>query len=52
MPGTYAEDDVRLEDWLAETLGHPQLTREGSFVVLAGDEPVAYALPPRRPGRA
>lgn len=44
VPGTYAEDDVRLEDWLAETLGHPQLTREGSFVVLAGDEPVAHAL--------
>ena len=44
VPGTYAEDDVRLDDWLAETLGHPQLTREGSFVVLAGDEPVAHAL--------
>jgi GNAT superfamily N-acetyltransferase len=44
VPGTFREDDVRLEDWLDETLGHPQLTREGSFVVLAGGQPVAHAL--------
>jgi GNAT superfamily N-acetyltransferase len=44
IPGTFAEDDVRLEDWLAEALGHPQLTREGSAVVLHGGEPVAHAL--------
>jgi GNAT superfamily N-acetyltransferase len=44
VPGTFREDDVRLEDWLDETLGHPQLTREGSFVVLAGEQPVAHAL--------
>jgi GNAT superfamily N-acetyltransferase len=35
-----------------EALGHPQLSREGSFVVLAGRRPVAYALlhvdPPAR----
>ena len=30
VPGTYAEDDVRLEDWLEEALAHPQLSREGA----------------------
>jgi GNAT superfamily N-acetyltransferase len=44
VPGTFAEDDVRLEDWRAEALGHPQLSREGSMVVLHGGEPVAYAF--------
>ena len=44
VPDTYAEDDVRFEDWLDEALGHPQLTKEGSFVVLHGDVPVAHAL--------
>jgi GNAT superfamily N-acetyltransferase len=44
VPATHAEDDFRYDDWLADTLGHPQLTREGSFVVLVGDEAVAYAL--------
>jgi GNAT superfamily N-acetyltransferase len=43
VPGSFAEDDVRLDDWLAEALGHPQLTREGSTVVLFRGEPVAYA---------
>ncbi len=44
VPATHAEDDFRYDDWIEETLGHPQLTRAGSFVVLAGDEPVAYTL--------
>jgi GNAT superfamily N-acetyltransferase len=44
VPTTYAEDDVRLEDWLTEVLSHPQLSLEGSQVVLAGDAPVAYAF--------
>jgi L-amino acid N-acyltransferase YncA len=44
VPATFADDDLRLADWLEEALGHPQLTREGSFVVLAGREPVAYAF--------
>ena len=44
IPTTYAEDDVRLDDWLIEALGHPQLSREGSFVVLAAEAPVAYAF--------
>jgi GNAT superfamily N-acetyltransferase len=44
VPGTFREDDVRFDDWVTETLGHPQLTHEGSFVVLSGGEPVAHAL--------
>ena len=44
VPATHAIDDFRPEDWVEETFAHPQLTREGSFVLLAGDEPVAYAF--------
>jgi GNAT superfamily N-acetyltransferase len=44
VPATHAEDDFRYEDWLEETLAHPQLSREGSAIVLAGGDPVAYAL--------
>jgi GNAT superfamily N-acetyltransferase len=44
VPATYAEDDFRYEDWLEETVGHPQLSGDGSTVVLAGQESVAYAL--------
>jgi GNAT superfamily N-acetyltransferase len=44
VPGTYAEDDVRFADWLTEVLDHPQLSRDGSSVVLAGGAPVAYAF--------
>jgi GNAT superfamily N-acetyltransferase len=44
VPTTYAEDDVRLDDWLTEVLSHPQLSYEGSRVVVAGETPVAYAF--------
>lgn len=44
VPGTFTEDDVRLEDWLAEALAHPQLSLAGSTVVLHRGEPVAYAF--------
>lgn len=44
VPATHAVDDFRAEDWLEEAFAHPQLTREGSFVLLAGEEPVAYAF--------
>lgn len=44
VPGTFSEDDVRLEDWLEEMLGHPQLTPDGSFLVLTGERPVAYSF--------
>lgn len=52
VPQIHAEDDLRFEDWVEEVLGSPQLSREGSFVVLAGEKPVAYAFievdPPAR----
>lgn len=52
VPQIHTEDDVRFEDWVEEVLGAPQLSREGSFVVLAGERPVAYAFvevdPPAR----
>jgi GNAT superfamily N-acetyltransferase len=35
---------VRLEEWRRETLAHPQLTREGSFVALAEGVPAALAF--------
>ena len=44
VPATHAIDDFRAEDWVEETFAHPQLTQEGSFVLLAGGEPVAYAF--------
>ena len=44
VPGTFREDDFRLEDWLTETLAHPQLSHDGSFVVLAREKPVAHTL--------
>jgi GNAT superfamily N-acetyltransferase len=52
VPQLHTEDDFRFEEWVDELLGSPQLSREGSFVVLAGEEPVAYAFieldPPAR----
>ena len=52
VPQIHTEDDVRFEDWVEEVLGAPQLSREGSFVVLAGEHPVAFAFievdPPAR----
>ncbi|MGH3052489.1 MAG: GNAT family N-acetyltransferase [Gaiellaceae bacterium] len=50
VPDTYAEDDVRFEDWLDEALGHPQLTKDGSFVALHRERPVAHALIHLEPG--
>jgi GNAT superfamily N-acetyltransferase len=44
VPEYFREDDIRLEEWRRETLDHPQLSDEGSFVVLAGDQPVALAF--------
>jgi GNAT superfamily N-acetyltransferase len=44
IPDEFHEDDIRLEEWRLETLEHPQLTREGSFVVCAEDRPVALAF--------
>lgn len=44
VPETFAEDDVRYEEWTRETLGHPDLSLDGSFVVLHGRRPVSFAL--------
>jgi GNAT superfamily N-acetyltransferase len=44
VPETFGHDNVRYEEWLEETLSHPQLTVDGSFIVLDGDLPVAFAL--------
>lgn len=44
VPEYFPEDDIRVQEWRVETLEHPQLTRQGSFAVLSGDEPVALAF--------
>jgi len=44
VPEYFKEDAIRLEEWRRETLEHPQLSGEGSFVVLSGDDPVALAF--------
>jgi GNAT superfamily N-acetyltransferase len=43
MPADDAESNISYDEWLAETLGDPTLSREGSFVVLHGDTPAALA---------
>ena len=44
VPEYFREDDVRLDEWKRETLEHPQLSHEGSAIVLYGDQPVALAF--------
>jgi GNAT superfamily N-acetyltransferase len=44
VPQEFREDDVRLEEWRRETLAHPQLSDEGSFVVLGREGVVALAF--------
>ena len=44
VPEYFREDDVRLDEWKHETLEHPQLSREGSAIVLRGEQPVALAF--------
>jgi GNAT superfamily N-acetyltransferase len=44
IPEHFPEDDLRLDEWRRETLDHPQLSGEGSFVVLAADAPAALAF--------
>jgi GNAT superfamily N-acetyltransferase len=53
MPADHPETNLPYDEWFAETLGKPDLSREGSFVVLAGERPVALSfvdvdLPHRR----
>jgi GNAT superfamily N-acetyltransferase len=52
VPDVYAEDDIRFDEWRRETLEHPQLSLDGSFVVLVDDRPAAFAfLAVDRPAR-
>jgi GNAT superfamily N-acetyltransferase len=44
VPEYFREDDIRLDEWRRETLDHPQLSEEGSFVVVAGEQLVALAF--------
>jgi GNAT superfamily N-acetyltransferase len=45
VPEYFKEDDVRLDEWRVDTLEHPQLSPEGSFVALAQDGiPAALAF--------
>jgi GNAT superfamily N-acetyltransferase len=45
VPEYFKEDDVRLDEWRVETLEHPQLSSEGSFIALAPDgTPAALAF--------
>lgn len=44
MPADNPESNLPYDEWLEETLGKPDLSRAGSFVVLAGDRPVALSL--------
>jgi GNAT superfamily N-acetyltransferase len=37
VPEYFREDDIRLAEWKIETLEHPQLSHEGSFIALAPD---------------
>jgi GNAT superfamily N-acetyltransferase len=43
MPADDAESNIGFEEWLAEALGDPTLSKDGSFVVLDGDTPAALA---------
>lgn len=44
MPEVFAEDNIGFEEWEQETLAAPSLDRDGSFVVLHGERPVAMAF--------
>jgi GNAT superfamily N-acetyltransferase len=44
VPEYFREDDIRLEEWKHETLEHPQLSGEGSAIVLSSQLPVALAF--------
>jgi GNAT superfamily N-acetyltransferase len=44
IPDHFPEDNVHVEEWRRETLEHPQLSRDGSFMILSGEQPVALAF--------
>lgn len=43
MPADHAETNLPYEEWLEETFGDPDLTKDGSFVVLVGDQVAALS---------
>jgi GNAT superfamily N-acetyltransferase len=44
IPADDPEDDVPFEDWEAQDLHDPELSWDGSFIVLQGERPVALAF--------
>jgi GNAT superfamily N-acetyltransferase len=44
IPATFVENDVRYNEWARSVLEHPQLSLDGSFVVLGDDRAVAFTL--------
>jgi GNAT superfamily N-acetyltransferase len=43
MPSDHPETNLSYDEWLAEALGDPDLSPDGSFVVLAEDRPAALS---------
>lgn len=43
MPSDHPETNLSYEEWLTETLGDPDLSYDGSIVVLADERPVALS---------
>jgi GNAT superfamily N-acetyltransferase len=43
MPADHPETNLPYDEWLTETIGDPDLSREGSFVVLVDDRPAALS---------
>jgi GNAT superfamily N-acetyltransferase len=44
MPADDPEDDIRFEDFETHVMGDPELSRDGSFVVLHGERAVSLAF--------
>jgi GNAT superfamily N-acetyltransferase len=43
MPSDHPQTNLSYEEWLTEALGDPDLSRQGSFVVLADDRPASLS---------
>ena len=44
VPADDPEDDIRFDDFRSHVMGDPELSRDGSFVVLHGERPIALAF--------
>jgi GNAT superfamily N-acetyltransferase len=51
MPGEEPETEVDFDSWAREELNHPDISDEGSFVVLEAERPVALAFLSADPAR-